>query len=398
MCQNILCQNLVPNPSFEINTGCPTSISQINLAIPWSSPNTATPDYIHTCGTALWVTAPKPFGGYQQPRTGNAYAHIICYADKGPVDYREYLQIQLSTPLTAGIIYEVKFYVSLNNLSQFAINNLGAYLSSTPLSTPNNLVINVIPQIIEPNIISDTVNWVPISGYYLATGGEEYLTIGNFFDDASLIYSINTGVRNLISNTAYLIDDVSVLPVSVLPVTLNYFNAEFETDNLVKLNWSTATEINNAYYTIQKSINGKDFKTIGTVKGNGNNNKQTQYFFTDTIFYYGSIYYKLLQTDFNGKTTELGITTLYKDFVSDIKLYPNPTVNELNISLPEIYSNKLIYYCIKDITGNVILDNHIYMPKNNLLKISVNALNNGIYTIEIILEDTVYSFNFFKTS
>jgi gliding motility-associated-like protein len=205
-------QNLVPNPSFESNSGCPTSISQLYLANFWSSPTAATPDYIHTCGTGTWVTVPNPFGGYQQPRTGNAYAHIISYPDIGAANYREYLQVQLTSPLITGQTYEVSFYASLNNSSRYAINNLGAYLSSTPPSSSNTLVLPITPQIVETNIISDTTNWVQISGLYTATGGEQYLTIGNFFDDASTNTIVNTGTTSLVSDVGYLIDDVSVLP------------------------------------------------------------------------------------------------------------------------------------------------------------------------------------------
>ena len=79
-------QNLVPNPNFETFEYCPSSISQIALAIPWITPTDATPDYYHSCCDNLAADVPTNWGGYQQPLTGQAYAG--CYF-RGLNDYRE---------------------------------------------------------------------------------------------------------------------------------------------------------------------------------------------------------------------------------------------------------------------------------------------------------------------
>ncbi|MCB0640094.1 MAG: hypothetical protein KDC44_00575 [Phaeodactylibacter sp.] len=117
-------QNLVPNPSFENNTGCPFTGGQINLAVPWISPSTATPDYLNACSTISGLSTPGNFAGTETPLTGQAYAGMILY---GPLisNYREYLQVQLSAPLVAGRCYEVSFNVSLAEDSDFAVDNLG---------------------------------------------------------------------------------------------------------------------------------------------------------------------------------------------------------------------------------------------------------------------------------
>ena len=72
----ISAQNLVPNPNFESYSSCPTSISQLPLAVPWITPTVATPDYFHVCTGSISVDVPSNFGGggYQFPLTGDAYA------------------------------------------------------------------------------------------------------------------------------------------------------------------------------------------------------------------------------------------------------------------------------------------------------------------------------------
>ncbi len=215
-------QNLVPNPSFETYTTCPTSVNQLNSAIPWVTPTLGTPDYFNVCSTNNFVDVPGNFFGFQNARTGDAYAHCVFFPATG-ANSREYIQAQLTSPLIVGQDYVVSFYVSLANNSKFACNNIGAYLSVTAPFSASSLVLAFTPQINEPSIVTDTVNWILISGVYTATGGEQYITIGNFFDDASTSNSINLSTSFF--STFYLIDDVSVIPVPQPPnILLNTTN------------------------------------------------------------------------------------------------------------------------------------------------------------------------------
>ncbi|MFH0894808.1 MAG: hypothetical protein V2A54_10275 [Bacteroidota bacterium] len=64
-----------------------------------------------------------------------------------------------------------------------------------------------------------------------------------------------------------------------LPVELLYYNANAENNNLVRNEWSTASETNNIYFAIERSKNGDTFKQIGIVQGVGNNNTTLNYVF-----------------------------------------------------------------------------------------------------------------------
>ena len=198
-------QNLVPNPSFEIYTTCPNASGQVTLAIPWTAATSdaSSTDYFNVCSSVFGV--PSSSGGFQYAHSGDAFAGLLFCAGSGA---REYLQVQLLTPLTQNKTYNVEFYVNSSNINaNSASNNIAANLSSTrPVSSSTYSLQSLNPHIMLPGnpIITDTLNWVKISGCYTAQGGEEYLTIGNFFDNANTQVGI-TGV------SYYNIDDVSVI-------------------------------------------------------------------------------------------------------------------------------------------------------------------------------------------
>lgn len=201
--------NLVPNPSFEIFTNCPTSMGLIANATGWYSASSS-PDYFHVCGLSQ-CHVPNNGCGFQYPHTGNAYVGLICYCSpSGCDDFREYMQIQLTDTLTPGINYYCEFYVSLADSFRYAINDVGMYFSSNPVSSPSQLVLTYQPQIHHDSltILNPLLNWYKISGYYLAQGGEKYITIGNFLPD-SLTDTILINSHSSLW-AYYYIDDVAV--------------------------------------------------------------------------------------------------------------------------------------------------------------------------------------------
>lgn len=209
--------NLVPNPSFEQFTTCPPGISPPFTAAIWSLPTTGgSSDYYNSCApVASNVSTPINSFGTQAPRTGSGYAGFILR----PTNlYREYLEVKLSAPLVAGNTYQVSFYVNLADQAQWAIDKFGAYLSKVPIgpiaAAP---VLPFVPQIMHPTgtFITDKTNWTQISGTYLASGGEQYLVIGNFYDN--LATTPQMGLGGSYPGAYYYIDDVSVCASCVKP-------------------------------------------------------------------------------------------------------------------------------------------------------------------------------------
>lgn len=89
---------------------------------------------------------------------------------------------------------------------------------------------------------------------------------------------------------------------NILPITLLSFHAEVK-DGLVHTNWVTASEVNNDFFTLERSKDGSSWEVVGTVDGAGDSNTELNYAYVDDAPYSGISYYRLRQTDFDGTTT-----------------------------------------------------------------------------------------------
>jgi hypothetical protein len=203
--------NLVPNPSFESYSQCPPGpFNFAGFVDVWTVPTGGSPDYYNACaGSSAPAGVPANSFGNQAARTGNAYAGFILRSSIN--NYREYVEVQLTAPLTGGKTYHVSFYVSLSDQSQWAIDQVGAFLSIGPVGPVSNaLPLPVVPQLVNPtgNYITNKAGWTLVSGTYVALGGEDHLVIGNFSDNAST--TAMTGLGGFYPGAYYYLDDVSV--------------------------------------------------------------------------------------------------------------------------------------------------------------------------------------------
>ena len=119
-----------------------------------------------------------------------------------------------------------------------------------------------------------------------------------------------------------------------LPVTLLKFTAAIN-NSWVDVNWNTASEINNDFFTVEKTRDLVHYETVAIVKGAGNSNQMVQYAVQDKKPYSGISYYRLKQTDFNKKESysQLVAVTTTESKTLDIIAYPNPTEGDINVSI-----------------------------------------------------------------
>jgi len=201
--------NFVPNSSFEEYIICPTNgLGEIYLAAPWTAATgqlaTGSSDYINACSSDIYMILTLQV---QYPRTGIAYARIILLS-AFPDNYREYIGIKMKDSFKKNRKYCTKLYTSLSDFAKQAIENIGIFFSTTEvIQTSLGGPLLCVPQVKNTKgIIKDTINWVKISGSFIASGGEQYLVIGNFDSLINTNY-INVGGTG---NSHYFIDDVSV--------------------------------------------------------------------------------------------------------------------------------------------------------------------------------------------
>jgi Secretion system C-terminal sorting domain len=205
----LFAQNLVPNPSFEINTSCPNQINQVNRADGWDGWG-ITPDYYHACAntSAPMFGIPSNNRGFQVPRTGQAYTGLFTFADFTP-NFREFIGRDLSQPLVPGQQYFVSFWVCAAEqlLGTHNSNKIGIKFTTVAHSqiNPDTALNNA--HVFTNTVISDSVNWTLVSGSFIADSAYTHFGIGNYFDDLNTTLVLGHPTSNY---AYYLLDDVCV--------------------------------------------------------------------------------------------------------------------------------------------------------------------------------------------
>ncbi|MBN2746282.1 MAG: T9SS type A sorting domain-containing protein, partial [Bacteroidales bacterium] len=162
------------------------------------------------------------------PRLGFNYAGITCYVNS---EAREYIETKLFRVLDPTVNYYVEFWVSLSNESNYAIENIGAYFSIDTLHYSSNLTSLIDAQVEHSGgIISDTLDWVKVSGYFKPpTDGYQFLTIGNFNVSDSTNKTL-VGWHSY-DGAYYYIDNVAVID-SALQYTIGIESSKFKVQSL----------------------------------------------------------------------------------------------------------------------------------------------------------------------
>ena len=172
---------------------------------------------------------------------------------------------------------------------------------------------------------------------------------------------------------------------TVLPIKLLNFNANYikESGNVV-LDWTTISEINNDYFTIEKSIDGENFEVVGIVDGAGNSSEIKSYNSLDKNPIPGTSYYRLKQTDFDGEFEYSDLVPVkIEEVISNPTVYPNPITNngvlEFNTN-----STDVTVITIYDVSGRIIMNNkHTTNKGVNKVQLATSELTNGMYFINI---------------
>jgi hypothetical protein len=168
----------------------------------------------------------------------------------------------------------------------------------------------------------------------------------------------------------------TISALTPLPIELVSFDA-FKSGSTTRLEWSTASEISNAFFTIERSKNASDWETVLVVDGAGNSSELLYYTERDHTPYNGINYYRLKQTDFNGDHTYSGIKAVeFTDEIPVLNIYPNPAENFVTIqSNSDIVSIRLM-----NIEGKILTE---ASPNTNAHTINTDFLSSGMYILSV---------------
>jgi len=180
----------------------------------------------------------------------------------------------------------------------------------------------------------------------------------------------------------------------VLPITLLYFNAQYDGGYL--FDWTTLTEENNDYFTIEYSYDGENFIELIHVDGAGNSKSSLDY----SAVYERSlggvnevVYFRLKQTDYDGSYSYSYIVpvSINGDYTEDlISIYPNPTSDILNIHFVQFDDDKLYKANVYDVIAGEFVSTFYVI--NGTKQLDVSSFTSGVYLIQV--EDFEGTFKF----
>ncbi|MCF8408803.1 MAG: gliding motility-associated C-terminal domain-containing protein [Crocinitomicaceae bacterium] len=218
-------QNLITNPSFEDIDSCYGQPAGIGFDVfkwsgckGWSNPIKSSSD-LWCQNPIVGNTVPPNTITYQKPRTGENMVGLLINSGN-VVSYREFIQNEIEDPLVSGKTYKISFYYSLGWGSESGYcpaNQFGVYGSTTLVKDTSAYWLSQLSPLGVSdgiNFIDDTLNWSSCEITFTASGGERFLTIGNFQDSTNTTFNepCDTNLWNGISYAGayYYLDDFSL--------------------------------------------------------------------------------------------------------------------------------------------------------------------------------------------
>jgi hypothetical protein len=147
----------------------------------------------------------------------------------------------------------------------------------------------------------------------------------------------------------------------------------------VELNWETSSELNNDYFTIERSDDAKNWTEVEVIQGHGNSTTSNIYAVFDNTHFDGVVYYRLKQTDFDGgyKYSYIVSVNKEKEHKLNVGIYPKP-VNDI------LFINKIpegnVTLSLIDVLGNTLYKNDL---SKSYMTFVMSVYPQGMYFIKV---------------
>ncbi|WP_207434133.1 T9SS type A sorting domain-containing protein [Sabulibacter ruber] len=170
----------------------------------------------------------------------------------------------------------------------------------------------------------------------------------------------------------------------VLPVELISFAASQQTTG-VQLRWATASEKDNDFFQVERSLDAKNFVSIGQVKGNGTSNVLQNYSFTDATAPAGTVYYRLKQVDFDGKFEYSKVIAVKADgktsVQASLEVKPNPTPGKLFLTASNLEGAGSV--TLLHTSGKAVSTQEVQVVAGQPLELDLSKLSPGVYILQL---------------
>lgn len=272
-------------------------------------------------GGGSGITASDVEGFNFRLTTSNATPTMVIEVWDGSVSTGNgvafYEQTSSVNPLISGI------YITANSGAQFDLLSIGINAQNASGSDATVTITG----------LDGSGN--PISGA-TSSGTASVSALTNFDLSAITKFKGIRGIKITSASMVYaFIDNIQLQNVLLptLPVSWVDFSATNQASSAVQLKWSTATEQNNALYSVQHSTNGTDWKTVGTKEGNGSNSAVNYYSFTHQQPAEGVNYYRIRQEDIDGSYSYSKIISIIIEQKNHTAVYPNPVLRNAPLTI-----------------------------------------------------------------
>lgn len=250
-------------------------------------------------------------------------------------------------------------------------------------STGTGVITPADPIFVAPTTCDCNLNITDLTSPVVGTGSSTGIP-------AFILDDFNNNNRAGNDNAGAVVVGANILPIELLSFTGSKVN------NKTKLEWITATEINNDRFVIERSLDGYNFKPIANVKGAGNSNNAIRYEAFDESPNKGINYYRLKQVDYDGAFSYSNIVAIkYTDEAFMVNVYPNPFNQQLNININGANGEEA-HITIVDITGKTVYSERSSNAENNIMIELDGSLPNGVYFLKIQIASTAQTLKIVK--
>jgi len=178
-----------------------------------------------------------------------------------------------------------------------------------------------------------------------------------------------------------------------LPVVLDHFNATFN-ENQVVLDWATLVEINSDHFEVERSADGSNWATLGTVAAAGNSETKLSYSFADPSPLTGANYYRLKMVDRDGQYKYSPVKVVRGSVIKGFSVFPNPAREFLNITVSADAPAQLTFRIVNPF-GQVLLERAFTNAAGTTISLPVQNFPAGNYILTIAGKDGSGSVNKF---
>jgi hypothetical protein len=229
-----------------------------------------------------------------------------------------------------------------------------------------------------------------------ATGGPDSLGGWDLPTEYGIVSTANAADNTVTASgvsrySPWVLHDGESSGNSPLPIELVDFKASC-TNDVVTINWTTATEINNDFFTVQRSADLATYDNVALVQGAGNSNTYRNYSAKDLYPLAGTAYYRLMQTDYNGdfEIFKPVATMCIANSNDIITVYPNPATDVVNVRM-DIGADDKGVISIYNGFGQVVKQQIIEPTQGqNIYSLQLSDLSSGQYFVSFSMDNKSY--------